>query len=288
VPTVLVVVFALPLPVRRGLALAYTEPTLLTAFAAHFVHLDAAHLATNLAVYALVVPVVYLLCVLSGRRTGFLVALVTFAFAFPLGLSVLNVALVRPRLGYGFSGVNAAFFGFLPVVLFGYLPARLDAGVEPRDSPALFFASAATVAVVAVPLSPVSLALAAVCAFAAAAYLRDCYPGSTALRRRLVASIHAHPGYVELAVVGAGLFASFPFAAFPADAVGADYVVNLYAHVLGYALGFVVSYVTFALVGLDDGEALPRSKIPTVKTTHGPTRNVGGRAARNATEPTDE
>ncbi len=288
VPAALVAVFALPLSVRRDLVLAYTDPTLLTAFAAHFVHLDAAHLATNLGAYVLVVPVAYLLCVLSGRRTEFYVAGVAFVVAFPLALSALDVALVRPRVGYGFSGVNAAFFGFLPVALFGYLPARLGVPVAVRDAPSLFFAGSALVAVVAVPASPLSLSVAAVAALAATAYVHECYPALAPLRRRF-AALPAYPGYAELAVVGAGAFAAFPFAAFPADPASGGAVVNLYAHLLGYALAFITSYVTLSLVGLDgDREALPRSESSLAGAACGDIRNVDGRVAFSANEATDE
>lgn len=251
IPACLLIVFVLPEPVRRQLALSYVDPTLVGAFAAHFVHLDAGHLASNLAVYAFVVPVGYLLCVLSGRRSEFLVAFATFVFAFPLALSALNVALVRPRLGYGFSGVNTAFVGFLPVALFGFLSARLGTTVGPRDSPTLFFATTALVAAVAVPASPVTLSVAAVGALAAVAYLREWYPGLATVARRLGAVSRGRAGYVELAAVGAAAFVAFPFVAFPADPVGEGQILNVYAHLLGYALGFIASYVTFSLVGLD-------------------------------------
>lgn len=289
VPAALVAVFALPLSVRRDLVLAYTDPTLLTAFAAHFVHLDAAHLVTNLAVYALVVPAVYLLCVLSGRRTEFYVAGVAFVVAFPLALSALDVALVRPRVGYGFSGVNAAFFGFLPIALFGYLPARLGVPVAVRDAPSLFFAGSALVAVVAVPPSTASLSVAAVAVLAATAYVHECYPALAPLYRRLLALPTTYPGYAELAVVGAGAFAAFPLAAFPADPASDGVVVNLYAHLLGYALAFIASYVTFSLVGLDgDRAAFLRSETSFAGAACGAARNVDGRVAVSANEATDE
>lgn len=253
IPACLLVVFSLPEPVRRQLTLSYVDPTLVGAFAAHFVHLDVSHLATNLAVYALVVPVGYLLCVLSGRRSEFFVAFVTIVFAFPFALSALNVALVRPRVGYGFSGVNTAFFGFLPIALFGYFSTRLGTAVEPRDSPALFFAATAFVAAVAVPVSAVTLSVAAIGALAAIAYLWEWYPGLAAVARRLVAVSRRRAGYVELAAVGVVTFAAFPFVAFPADSASDGQILNLYIHLLGYALGFVASYVTFSLVGLDTG-----------------------------------
>jgi len=66
VPVVLCAVFALPESTRRSLAFAYAEPTVLTAFTAHYVHLDVGHLAGNVAGYILLAGVGYALAVLGG------------------------------------------------------------------------------------------------------------------------------------------------------------------------------------------------------------------------------
>ena len=88
----------------------YATPTLLTAYTAHFVHFDPAHLSINLGSYLLLVPVTYALAALSDELSRFRVAVVTLHTAVPLALSGLNLALVRPRVGYGFSGVAASLF----------------------------------------------------------------------------------------------------------------------------------------------------------------------------------
>ena len=251
VPALLLLVFGLPRARREALALAYLDPTPLTAVTSHFVHLDVGHLGTNLAMYALVATVAYLLCALSGRRHEFFVAFAVFVLAFPAVLSALNVALSRPALGYGFSGVNTAFFGFLPIALTWYLSSGLGAPVRARDAPILFFASTTLVAVLAVPVSFASTAIAVVGVLAATVYLLECLPRASAVRRRLTQVWRFRPGYVEVAVVGAGTLVIFPLAAFPPDPASGGQVLNLYGHLLGYALGFIASYVTFGLVGLD-------------------------------------
>lgn len=251
VPTVLASALLLPASVRRGLALSYVEPTLPSAVASHFVHLDVPHLAANLAVYAMVVPVTFLLCALAGRRREFYVAFATFLLGFPVLLSALNVALARPRLGYGFSGVNTAFFGLLPIALCWYAARRLGVGTGPHDAPTLFFACTTLVAVVAVPPSVPSLSIAAVGAVATGVYARESAHRLAAFRRAAPPSLRVRPGYVELGVVGLGAVALFPAIAFPANPADGGQVVNVYAHLLGFALGFIASYVTFALVGVD-------------------------------------
>lgn len=254
VPGVLASLLLVPAGVRRDLALSYVEPTLLSAFASHFVHLHAGHLATNLAVYAMVVPITLLLCALAGRRREFYVAFATFLLGFPLLLSALNVALARPRLGYGFSGVNAAFFGLLPIALCWYAERQLGARTGPHDAPTLFFACTTVVAVVAVPPSVGSLSIAALGMVATGVYAREAAPGLAASRRGLEATWRSRPGYVGLCFVGVGTFALFPALAFPTYPAGGGQVVNVYAHLLGFALGFIASYVTFALIRVDGGE----------------------------------
>lgn len=251
VPALLLAVFELPASLRRTLALSYVNPTPLTAVTAHFVHLDAVHLGTNLAVYGLVATVAYFLCAFAGRRHEFFVAFAVFLLAFPVVLSALNVALARPRVGYGFSGVNTAFFGFLPIALTWYLSAGLGAPVTVRDAAMLFFASTTLVALVAVPLSMPSAAIAVVGVLATVVYALESSHRVTTLPSRLSAVWRTRPGWVEFAVIAAATLAVFPLAAFPPDPAGGGRVVNLYAHLLGYALGFIASYVTFGLVGLD-------------------------------------
>jgi len=83
----------------------------------------------------------------------------------------------------------------------------------------------------------------------ALAYVRGSYPAVETALARLRARWRTQPAAV--AVAGAVVLAVFPLAAFPTDPAAAGRVVNVYVHLLGYALGFITSYVTFALVGID-------------------------------------
>jgi len=71
VPVLLTGVFALPVGIREALVFSHAEPTLRTAFGADFVHCGAGHLLANRVGYGLVVPMVCLPSVLSGRRERF-------------------------------------------------------------------------------------------------------------------------------------------------------------------------------------------------------------------------
>jgi len=242
VPLVLVGVFALPEATRRAMAFSYTEPTLWTAFTANYVHLGADHLLANVASYTLVVPLVYLLSVLSDRRRRFFVAFTSFLVAFPAALSYLNLAIARPGVSVGFSGINMAFVGFLPLALAGFLRAHFDVDAELDLAGGLFFAGMTLVAVLSVR-SVVTVAVAGAALLAAGLFFSSVVDLQERTRPDVRAAVDAG-GYFELAAAAFVLFVGLPMLAFPSDPVADGSVVNLYIHLLGYALGFIATYVT--------------------------------------------
>ncbi len=240
VPVVLAAVGTLPEQVRVAYAFEYADPTLLTAYTSSFVHFSTTHLVANVALYLLVAPLGYLLAVASGHRRQFLVAATTFLLAFPLVLSLLNLAVPRAGVGGGFSAINAAFAGYVVFALPRYLGwfAPEDDAVR---SPWLFFFALAAIAVVAVPLT---VRIAGVAVAAALSGVLFLLPRSEGGRLRALKRWVASPGGLELGLFGFGVLAAYPLMAFPASPVVDGAVVNLYAHLLGFALGYMATYVT--------------------------------------------
>jgi hypothetical protein len=222
-----------------------------TAFASAYVHLDVVHLSVNVVGYLLVVPAAYLLSVASGRRRRFFVTFVTLLVAFPVALSYMNLLFVRPTVGVGFSGVLLAFFGYVPLALGEFLEARFE--IRPRwaVSPVLFFAGFALIAPLSVRsvtadratvyLGTAGLVLATV--LSAVLFLLHAVEETDDPWRKIRRST-AYTGYFELGVVSTALFVTFPVVAFPADPIATGGIVNLYLHLLGYALGFMAAYAT--------------------------------------------
>ncbi|WP_255196764.1 hypothetical protein [Halorarius litoreus] len=250
VPLVLLAVFALPASTRQGLALAYDAPTVLSAYTSHFVHLSAGHLRVNLMGYLLVVPTAYVLSVAAGRRRQFFVVFTAFVVAFPLALSALNLVFARPRLGVGFSGILLAFVGYLPVAILGMAGQQLHAPVDRVRSQWLFFFGLALIALVSGPRL-YGTAIAAAALLAGVLFLLpvvedwgDAHHGRI---RRAVGSA----GTVELLLVGALVFVGYLFVAFPTEVSADGTVVNIYSHVLGYALGYVATYLAVLSGGLN-------------------------------------
>lgn len=251
VPVALWLVYLLPEATRRSLAFEYWDPTPLTAFASAYVHLDAGHLLANVGAYAVVVAVVFALSVASGRRRRFYTVFATFLVVFPLALSYLNLTVPRHAVAFGFSGVVMAFAGYLPLALADYLHVRFDVGPGTALAPVFFFCSLAVVAALSVrtvvPGDATVLlgtsGLVVVAVLSALLFAVAAYDESRRFRAKLQAAVHA-TGHFELGVAGFVLLALFPFVAFPADPTVGGHTLNLYVHLLGYALGFTVTYAT--------------------------------------------
>lgn len=248
VPAVAVAAFFLPAPVRRSLAFSYVDPTPLAAFTATIVHLSAEHLLANLLAYAFVVGTGYVLALLAARRRLFGTAAVTYVLAVGPLLWVLNLAVPRPAVGFGLSGLNMAFAGLLPILLVGVARRRLSPAIGPRHAPLPFFVVLAGVALVAVPPSPLSTGIAVVSGLLALVYAASLV---AALREAPPATGPGAGRWLEVIAVGAVLTVGYPLLGFPGEPTGGNGVVNLYVHFLGYGLAFIGPYVAVE-IGLFD------------------------------------
>lgn len=250
VPLVLAGVFRLPRHVRSSFVFEYTDPSLLTAFTSAFVHFDRIHLLVNVGTYTVVVAVVFALAVTSGHRRQFYVVFANFVLVFPAVLSALNLSVVRSAVGFGFSGVVMAFAGYLPVALAEYADTHFDIGPRTAVAPVLAFLSLALIAVLSVQsvVAENTTVLLGVSGLVVATLLSAVlYATSVSERHANVTATLAdtadRTGYFELAVVALVLVFGLPFVAFPATPQRLNSSVNLYVHLLGYTLGFLVTYV---------------------------------------------
>jgi hypothetical protein len=242
VPAVLGLVFSLPAATRRSLVFDYASPTAPTAVVSALVHFSA-----NVVLYGLLAATALALGVASGRRRRFYTVFLTFVLAFPGVLSYLNLAIPRSATTFGFSGVAMAFAGYLPLALADYLETRFGIGPATQLAPALFLSTLGLVSVLSVRSAfdlvggrAALLALAA--ALGALRYALVVAEG-TALRARC-RTLLGTPGAAELTAVAVALVFAVPFVAFPASPGRGAGVLNLYVHLLGYALGFLVPFVT--------------------------------------------
>lgn len=237
----LVGAFLLPESTRRGLAFTYQEPTLLTVYTAHFVHLTVDHLLANLVGYALLAGGGYLFAALAGVRRLFGVATVTILLAFPFVLSALNLAVPRHAIGYGFSGLNMAFAGLLPLLLAAYAETWIHADAGVRHAPAAFLFALAVVVTLVLPFSPLAVAVGAAAALGALWYARSLAATLRASEEGRDPSDAA--GHRDALLLGVALFVGYLFVGFPPELRADGAVVNAYAHLLGFCLAFLAPYV---------------------------------------------
>lgn len=271
VPAVLLYVFRLSPPTRQSLAFEYLQPSVWTAYTASFVHFNQQHLLFNLVGYGLVGATLYLLDWAGGERWRFRVVFVALFLACPVPLSYLNLAIdpARDGLAFGFSGLLMALYGYLPLSLASYLDSEFGLGRTRRVAPLLFFLGLAVTTVLmllAVRSNPVWVAVdgvrtsvntvltATLVGLLPALFLVVLWYGLsvtddwTALRRRLGEAIQ-RMGHFELAVVGVVLLVAVPVATFPIDPTRGRTVYNLFVHFVGFALGFISSYLYAVLDG---------------------------------------
>ncbi|WP_336326227.1 hypothetical protein [Halovenus sp. HT40] len=248
VPLILAGLFFLPLSIRERFVFETAEPTVRTAYAAHFVHRQQFHLLGNLLVYLVVVPVTYLLCILSRRRQLFAVAFVMLFTVFPFALSVMQLLFPRQREILGFSGINAGFFGLLCVAWIIYAGRHFAGGTSTRYAPALLFVMMGAIALITLPSRAWRLEIAIVSLGLGVGYVllwlrRGEYPTLDTIREGF-----DRFGYAELAGAGFGLIVSYPFVGFRRFVTVGTGILDVYIHLLGYSLAFIIVYAYVAVV----------------------------------------
>lgn len=246
IPSVLVMIFALPTTFRESLRLDYTDPTLLTAYASHFVHFDTGHLLVNIFGYVVCVGLAYGCCLSSGRRNEFWIGFATVFLVFPLVFSVLNILPLRPRMGYGFSGIVLAFVGFLPLGLVWFMEDAIDSRFRNEHALMLFFLGATLVAFIHLPTSllhrTVVISAITVGGVAVIPVVRQ------VSIRTLVARGLPQIGCLELAGVTFLVYFTMIVISFPVQTGQSGTIVNVYLHFLGFTFGFLIPFLTFFLL----------------------------------------
>lgn len=245
IAAILVGVYLLPTAIQRELVFDYSSPTLLTAYTAPFVHFSTSHLVGNLAVFVLVSGTIYSLSVQADRRRVFFTFGATLLIAFPVVLSALNLAVPRNGITYGFSGMNMALVGFLPVVIATYIERRLGHFVDGVLLLVAFFVSVGYVAVIALPWTTYSAvititatALAVGFVFKYVVSIRECLEPVQTL-------VEWCGGAKTLIATGIGIWGLLLWMGFPESVAEGGAVINIYVHFLGYALGFITAYLAY-------------------------------------------
>lgn len=248
IPVALLAVYQLPVELRESLVFQVGSPTLLTAYTAHFVHLSDLHLLGNILIYVIIAPVAYLLCVLSARRSLFYVTLTTLVTVFPLALSAMQLAFPRQREILGFSGINAGFFGLLSLALVLYVGHQFARRSLVRYAPGALFITVGMIALVTLPERAWRVEIAAGAMLIGFGYFLLAASNYGVPGREQLGEFLDQPGYAELAGGATGLVVAYPFVGFQDAVVVGESVVDVYIHLLGFCLAFIVVFAYVVVV----------------------------------------
>lgn len=242
VAVLLVGVHRLPASIKRELVFEYSTPTISTAYTAHFVHFSVTHLFSNLAAFVLVTGTIYALSVKADWRQIYFAFGAILLIAFPISLSVLNLAVPRDGVTYGFSGLNMALVGFLPVVIATYVERRLGYTVDGTVLLTVFVASVGYIAVIALPQfrGPYTLGIVAAIVVVGLWWQYRSVRGDRSLAVGRVGTDEEARILVAVALLVWGVLLSVGF---PETVADGGTVTNIYVHFLGYALGFMTAYL---------------------------------------------
>ncbi|WP_424018953.1 hypothetical protein ACOZ4N_05650 [Halorientalis pallida] len=232
---------ALPSAVRTRMALRHESVDPVSLYTSAFVHLDLTHLVGNVAGFVAAALVAYGLCVQIGHRRWFRVTFVGFLLVLPVAVSLTSyviIGLLYPGIepvSRGFSGVGAAFAGFVFVALLASLNRLYDYRVAGYSGLAIWLLLLFEVYLIYVGnVTPVVGGLFAVGWGACLVGIRR-----ESTRPTMLSRPRSRLELIQLAqtVLVVILLVSFVSVLFPAEIVEGGAVTNVFAHAAGFGYG---------------------------------------------------
>lgn len=132
-PLLLLFVSLLPQSVQESWTLYLASPTLESVYLSNFVHTDGLHLLRNVIAYLFLVSVLLPLAVFADWKRELYVTSLFFFIAVPFVVSYYSIWMLRGTSAetlVGFSGINSAFLGLLPVLLFAFLQRCVSSNIQ--------------------------------------------------------------------------------------------------------------------------------------------------------------
>lgn len=242
----LVIHAVVPQAIRNQLAFHHGQLDPVSMYTSGFVHHDTSHLLGNVAGYVAPTVVAYGLCVQARARRWFRLTFVSFLLVLPGLVSLTSYVALGIRypsinpVTRGFSGVGAAFVGFV-------LTALVVALGSEYGRPAAQYVGLAIWLWLLVEISVIysGTLLLPVAAIASLGW-GFCGWG-------LVAEGHGRSLFRgdagQLATIGlvSLLLSVFVFVLFPAELVNGGAVTNVFAHAAGFLYGILGSSLTYGL-----------------------------------------
>jgi len=137
VPSLLTAIALLPAGVTGSWILRVNAPSAQAVYLTNFVHSGWAHLAINAATYLVFMSTLFAVAVYAEARRSLFAVTMVFVVVVPGIVSGYTLWLVSEsgvNTVVGFSGVNAALLGYIPVVLFRFFHETVNAEIRPHHA----------------------------------------------------------------------------------------------------------------------------------------------------------
>jgi len=137
VPSLLTAIALLPAHVTASWILHVDAPSAQAVYLTNFVHSGWAHVAINVASYLVFITTLLAVAVYAEVRRSLVAVTTVFMIVVPGVVSGYTLWLVSGsgvRTIVGFSGVNAALLGYIPVVLFRFFHERVNSEIRPHHA----------------------------------------------------------------------------------------------------------------------------------------------------------
>lgn len=136
IPLLLVVVDAVVDPQRWALdvtapSIFASQGTVVKAFTSAYVHVDSPHLFDNVGGFIILISGLFPLALLSGRQKQLLGFSFVYLVLGPFWTSYFSLVIPFSMNALGFSGINGAFLGYLPILLFAAFNAEMNVDIHP-------------------------------------------------------------------------------------------------------------------------------------------------------------
>lgn len=121
IPLILLGIYMMPASITGSFNWDPQKATLISAFMSHYTHTNFQHFIGNLSQY---IAIMFLIFCIETKKITFRRASLIILLAFPLLLTASELYLAPKLGGLGFSGLLAAFLGYLPYSTYNYLKEK--------------------------------------------------------------------------------------------------------------------------------------------------------------------
>lgn len=240
-PALLAAIETLPQTVQDSLTLHIESPTLWGAYLSNFVHGGTSHLVANIANYVLLMAVLLSLAIYADWKRELYLTTIFFLTVLPLIVSAYSVwtlqgsGVVRT---YGFSGIDAAFLGLLPVATFAFLRREVSSNIRLHHSLVLVAVEMALILFGWGGLSISVIGLSVLAILGTGLLYWD--------TRGEWGTLTDTPEYQTLLFIAIAFFLILPFQ----NLVNVETGTNVYGHLIGFVVGFLFPSVLSLVIDL--------------------------------------